>query len=132
MADPTMGAGLVPMSDEARGHAIKRRRLAAGLKSLEDFAAATGLARQTISRAERGHPTTTATTYERLEMWLDNFERETDTATQEAAIPQSAETDTVEFRLQGNFGVDVIVKGPVANLPELEAAVARLLGRMHD
>lgn len=121
------------MSDEARGHAIKRRRLAAGLTSLQDFATATGLARQTISRAERGDPSTTPTTYERLELWLDNFETETDEGAQEAPIPHAAETDTVEFHLQGVFGAaDVLVKGPVSHLPELEAAVARLLGRQFD
>lgn len=66
--------GTVPMSDEARGHAIKRRRLQLGINSLRDFADQTGVARQTISRAEDGDTRTTETTYARLEMFLERLE----------------------------------------------------------
>jgi hypothetical protein len=38
----------------------------------------------------------------------------------------------VEFRVSGNFGVDVVLKGPVDDLPAMEAAVNRLVERMQN
>ena len=36
----------------------------------------------------------------------------------------------VTFRLSGDFGVDLVVEGPVDNLPELESSVERLIQKM--
>jgi hypothetical protein len=36
----------------------------------------------------------------------------------------------VRFRVRGAAGVEVVIEGPVATLPELEASVERLLNRM--
>lgn len=128
--------GTVPMSDEARGHAIKRRRLQLGINSLREFADQTGVARQTISRAEEGDGRTTETTYARLEMFLERLESERPSSdgTTPALVsqPEEAADDNrvVEYRLSGDFGVDLIVKGPVANIAEMEASIGRLLARM--
>lgn len=132
--------GNPPMSNEARGHAIKRRRLAAGINSLREFAEATGLSRQTIARAEEGDHRTTDSTYARLEVWLDRFDTETTSeaehATKAAAgvpgVDVDAHTGSVTFRLAGNFGVDVTVEGPVSNMAELQASVAALLKQMQS
>lgn len=58
----------------ARGQEIKRRRLAAGIKSLREFSDATGVSRNAITSAEDGHGS--KATYERLEAWLAGFDEE--------------------------------------------------------
>lgn len=115
----------VPVSDETRGHAIKRRRLALGM-SVNALAKKVEMDRATLTAAEAGDPRTTDLTYTRVENWLTDFEAEI------GAADPSPSDDLVEFRLSGNFGVDVVVKGPVANLAELEGSIARLLREMRD
>jgi len=41
-----------------------------------------------------------------------------------------AEPNLIEFEVTGDFGVRVVVKGPVENAAELEASVARLIRDM--
>ena len=43
-----------------------------------------------------------------------------------------SEKGLVTFRMSGNFGVDVVVQGPVENLAELEQSVERLIQRMRS
>jgi transcriptional regulator with XRE-family HTH domain len=130
------GQELLPMSNEARGHAIKRRRMALGIKSYDEFAKATGVSRGAITRAETGDPAATEATYLRLETWLDRFEHKTSSDAVEAAEAAAAsgqvEEHTVEYRLSGDFGVDLLVKGPVSNIAEMEASIGRLLDRMRS
>ena len=111
------------MSDETRGHAIKDRRMRRGIKSRRAFADATGVSREAITAAEEGRAS--EGTYDRLEAWLDAFDAETGNDVPEAPGP-------VRFRLSGNFGVEVIVEGPVENITELEASVERLIRHMGD
>lgn len=93
--------------------------------SINALAKKVGMDRATLTAAEAGEERTTDLTYMRVENWLTEFEAETG-----ANDPPS--DDLVEFRLSGNFGVDVVVKGPVANLAELEGSIARLLREMRD
>lgn len=111
----------VPMSDETRGHAIKARRLAYGIKSERAFSEATKVDRRAIARAEAGEAS--EGTYERLEAWLDAFGEET-------GADEPENPHVVTFKLSGNFGVDVAVSGPVENLSDLEATVQRLIREM--
>lgn len=112
------------MTDEqTRGVTIKRRRNLLGIKSIREFAEATGVDRAAITRAEAGEGS--PGTLDRLEAWLDRFEEEAGTNAPDQA-------GVVTFNLSGNFGVDVTVKGPVSNLAELEASAARLLREMQD
>lgn len=115
----TNGARLTPVTDESRGQGVKRRRLRHGIKSLREFAEKSGISREALTAAENG--TASDGTYERIDAWFDRFEEEVgdDSAADEPGI--------VEFRIAGNFGVDVIVKGPTSHLSELEAAVERLI-----
>ncbi len=125
--------GTVPMSKEARGHPINMRRIANRINSHLEFAEAPGLARQTIARAEEGDPRTTETTFARLEAFLDKFDHETSSEAEDAAAAAgngNGDDQVVEYRLSGDFGVDLIVKGPVSNIAEMEASIGRLLGRM--
>lgn len=118
------------MSNEARGHAIKRRREALGVFSAREMEDATARVDRkvpyaSVLKAERG--VAADRIYDRLEAALDLLEERTS-----APSPSGpAEADEfVEFRLSGNFGVDVVVKGPVSDLAALEASVARLLREM--
>lgn len=106
------------MTDETRGHEVKQRRLRHGIKSLREFAEKSGISREAITAAENG--TASDATYERIFAWFDRFD-------EEVGEDDNAEPGVVEFRIAGNFGVDVIVKGPVANVVELEDAVQRLI-----
>lgn len=124
MNNATSEAGLLPMSDETRGHAIKRRRLALGIKSLRDFADKSGVDRAAITKAEDGNGS--EGTYDRLEAWLTKFE-------EEVGADDSTDEGYIEFRLSGVFGVDsIIVKGPIGDAAELEQTVARLVRELRE
>lgn len=110
------------MSDEqGRGAAIKRRRLALGIKSVREFAAQSGVSREAITAVESGASSASEQTYARLEAWLDGFEEETG---------HDDSDELVEYRLSGDFGVSIVVKGPIGNMAELEGSAARLLREM--
>jgi transcriptional regulator with XRE-family HTH domain len=110
--------------------------MALGIKSYDEFAKATGVSRGAITRAETGDPAATEATYLRLETWLDRFEHKTSSdaveAAEAAAASSQVEEHTVEYRLSGDFGVDLLVKGPVSNIAEMEASIGRLLDRMRS
>jgi transcriptional regulator with XRE-family HTH domain len=118
IAAPASRAGLASVTDESRGQEVKQRRLRHGIKSLREFADKSGISREALTAAENG--TASEATYERISAWFDRFE-------EEVGDDEVPEPGVVEFRIAGNFGVDVIVKGPVANIAELEAAVQRLI-----
>ena len=115
------------MSDETRGYSIRRRREALGIFADREFERATDrvgfrVPRASIAKAEAG--VASDQIYSRLEMALDRLEEETG---QNDAEPESRH---VTFRISGNFGVDVIVDGPVENIAELEASVEKLIGKL--
>lgn len=111
MYEVTAVAGLIPMSDETRGHAIKRRRLAFGITSQDEFAKATGVSRGAIQRAEAGDPTTRDSTYVRLESWLDKFAEETGSEADDAAAaePDHGNGGQITFKASGVFGIDELI-----------------------
>lgn len=132
MDTSTGGARLVPMSDETRGHAIKRRRELLGIFSGYEFERASErvgilVRRALLGKAESGAASDAS--YVKIETVLDRLEEEMG---QENGTSKPQPDDVVEFRLSGNFGVDVVVKGPVSDMPELEGAVARLIREMRD
>lgn len=132
----------VPVDKTARGQAITRRRVTLGIKSVNEFAAITQVSRGAITAAEDGRGS--ENTYVRLETWLDRREDEAGfepgevlrdaerKERAEAAKDEPPQLDTVEFRIAGNFGVDVIVKGPVADMDKLESAVTRLVRELRE
>lgn len=121
MAQSVLGAeGSRLMDNGQRGAAIKRRRLAIGIKSLREFAEATGVDRAALTKAEAGQGSTA--TYERVEAWLDRHEEET--GHDEPAEP-------LRFTLHDVFGVgEIIVEGPADHPDELVQAVAKLLAEI--
>lgn len=113
-------AGLTAVTNESRGKAIKRRRLHHGIKSLREFSEKSGVSREALTAAENDEASDA--TYQRLEAWLDRFEEEVGDD-----VSAAKDVDVIEFRIAGNFGVDVVVKGPASRLDEIERAVERLV-----
>lgn len=120
---------LAPMTDDdttddSRGGKIKDRMRSIGLTN-KAMAKEARMDRQTVARAIVNDPATTRTTYERLEGCLDRLERELGHGAPDAVM--STEQGLIEFEVSGDFGVRVIVKGPIENATELEESVARLI-----
>ena len=112
-----------------RARALMDQMTRLGLSGRE-LAAETGVARGTVGKALEG--TASRGTYERLEAYLNDLDRDSDAEFVPAEPVKSPKEGLVEFRLSGNFGVDVVVSGPVSDLAELEAAVGRLLSKMGE
>ena len=109
------------MSDETRGHAIKDRRLALGIKSVREFAEATGIDRQALSKAEAGQGS--SATYDRAEAWLSRMEEETG-----HDVPPS---EPLRFTFHDVYGIgELIVEGPVDRPDELVASITKLLSEI--
>jgi len=68
----------------------------------------------------------------RLERALDAFEHETGTDEGAPAGLVSTEEGLVEFEVTGDFGVRVVVKGPVKDADAIEASVVRLIRDMRN
>lgn len=114
-------AELATVTEQSRGQAIRARLDAIGISERE-FEERSGINRQTLARAIKDDPKVKPTTYLAIEAWLDRREES------HRGLPEAPHI--VTFRLTGNFGVDVVVSGPVENLPELEASVERLIRGM--
>lgn len=99
-----------------RGEALRRRRLALGIKSVRELQHRSGISREAITSAEAG--TASAATYERLDAWFTRLEA------QGAADPRTAQ---VEFEVQSDEGVRVVVRGPISDAEELERSVERII-----
>lgn len=114
-----------PVTDDAeRGRAIQERRKAQGITSRREFAVRTGIARDTIRKAELGRASERS--YARLEAWLDLFEHEVG-----EDEPTASNIEQMEFVVDGE-DVTVTVKGPVADAPALEQSVARIIRMIRE
>lgn len=109
---------------ETRGQEISRRMRRLGLNQSE-FSEESKVDRGAIGRALRDDPRTSEQTYARLEGCLERLEHEVGYGGPDVVL--STEQGLMEFEVTGDFGVRVVVKGPVANAEELEASVARLI-----
>ncbi len=122
MSAPGDSADLVGVNTQ-RGHQIRRRRQAHGIKSVLQFADKSGVSRDAITAAEAG--TASAATYERLEAWLDRYDVETGSDDDGSHIIIRATIAAV--------GVEFAAEGPKSDRAELEAAVERLVrGVLND
>lgn len=115
--DETSETGhLRDLDNDARGAALAARREAAGITAVE-LEKETGVARQTIARAEKGQAS--KATYRTLESWFDRFDEESG-----ADAPSNG---IIEFSVEGDFGVRVVVKGPIRDAEAIERSVARIV-----
>lgn len=111
--------------DAGVGEQVKARRTALGM-TVKGLAERAGIDRGRLAALEAGDPTIRQTTVGAVERALSLLEHELG-----IDHPTGDEiADVVEFRVAGNFGVDVVVKGPVRDLQALEDSVARLVERM--
>lgn len=123
----THAATLAPMTDdetETRGGAIKRRMEALGMGA-GDLAQEAGISRGQVYRVFRDENNLREQSYTACERALERIEHEHGHGAPEAVI--STERGLIEFEVTGDFGVRVVVKGPIENADELEASVARLI-----
>jgi len=121
VAEKRAVSGLV--DNEARGKAIRARRLRHGIKSVRQLSIQSGIYREGITAAEEG--TASEETYERLEAWFDRFEEET--GANERPSEPAAGPRMVKIRGSRAGDVDVVVEGPIEDLEALGAMVERLL-----
>jgi hypothetical protein len=107
-----------------RGSAIGRRFEALGISD-RDWHATTGIDRKTLRRAIANG--SNASTYTAIEAWLDKLEARN--AGAPVAIPAQAKSseDLIEFDISGDFGVHVVVKGPVRDADVLRRQAAELI-----
>lgn len=102
---------------------VEQRRLRHGM-SVSGLAQRAGVDRGRLAKWLKGEVEVRPTFVAVLEQALDSFEEEV------GDRPGSPNDDLVEFRVSGNFGVDVVVKGPLRDAEELEKSVARLIQRI--
>ena len=109
------------MSDDTRGQAIKARRLALGIKSVREFAEASKIDREALSKAEQGRGS--AGTYDRAEAWLSSMEEETGHDEHTA--------DPIRLTFHDVYGIgEIIAEAPGDRGDELVAAVVKLLAEI--
>jgi transcriptional regulator with XRE-family HTH domain len=111
-----------------RAESIRARRVSLGI-SAKELALRAGVDRGTLAALEAGEERVRDSTFGAVERALDALEQEMGV---EHPRKQNGTNggDVVEFRVSGDFGVDVVVKGPVRDMDALEASVSRLLDRL--
>lgn len=112
-------------TDDERGAEIQERIDALGISDRE-FYKRTGIDRKTLNRAITGEGTRPST-YIAIDAALTRME---DMVGRRGEQRRNADDDYVEFTVEGNFGVRAVVRGPVRDMSELQAAVSKLVREM--
>ena len=128
MAHETSGT-IRLVTDSERGQRIQARLDALGMTARQ-FQERTSISRDTLRKAVAGEASVRPNTYDLIESKLDQFERQAEGF--EGLKGQRPEDDLIEFELSGNFGVRVVVKGPIRDQAALEESVARLIREMRS
>jgi transcriptional regulator with XRE-family HTH domain len=118
--NPPRGVALMPSAVE-RGAAIKKRRLALRIPSLNQFEKASGITRGTLAKAEDG--TASEQKLDEIEAWLDAYEIEND------PMAGHSHPDAVRVSMHGVYGVgdlDLIFEGG-ADPDEVALYVGRII-----
>lgn len=111
---------------------VKARRQRLGY-TITELASNAGISRDTLSDLEAGNKKPHPDTVDKVLDALDRLEEEVG---MNAPLPDGArrigdpKDDLVEFTVEGNFGVRAVVKGPIRDLEELQAAVSKLISGM--
>ena len=108
------------VSKREKGQIIHNMWVAAGFRSLNDFADKSPFDWRTLDRVEKG--TASDTTYDRVLAWLEKYTGE----------PESEPASRlVTFRAKGIFGADeVTVAGPVEDAAAMAEQFAKLLDNL--
>ena len=128
MAQETSGT-IRLVTDSERGQRIQARLDALGMTARQ-FQERTSISRDTLRKAVAGEASVRPNTYDLIESKLDQFERQAEGF--EGLKGQRPEDDLIEFELSGNFGVRVVVKGPIRDQAALEESVAHLIREMRS
>jgi transcriptional regulator with XRE-family HTH domain len=113
--------------DSEMARSIRSRREHLGM-TIKDLAEEAQVDRGRLSALESGTSRPRASTVGAILRTLERLERETGLS--DAKVTENS--DLVEFEVAGNFGVRVVVKGPVRDRAELEESVLRLISRMQQ
>lgn len=111
-----------------RGRILRRRRLQHGLHHT-DVAAATGLGRKTVARAELGHASEDSV--QKMEMHFDQLDIEKGIDTSESGT--SAEAEIITFRVTGprtEFSFEV--SGPVEDVDVVRQQTVELWRELRE
>lgn len=111
-----------------RGRRIRERRERLGM-TITQLAEAVDVPRSRLSQVENGKGNPRGDTYGKIERGLDRLEERYGMNDPEV-ITHEGRPALVKYTIQGNFGVQAVVEGPVENIEELEASVARLIAGM--
>lgn len=120
----------VPVADlrAERGKAIRERLDALGM-SRREFSQRKGVPdRSVVTKAIEGDDSVRASTYGKIEAALDRLWSEMGMDDPDTGAAHGS--GLVEFEVSGDFGVRVVVKGPVADRAELEESVLHLIRQM--
>lgn len=109
-----------------RADQIRSRRVRLGI-SVKALALRAGVDRGTLASLEAGDERIRDSTFGTVERALESLEQEMGVDPGGGSL-----ADVVEFRVSGDFGVDVVVKGPVRDMAAMEESVARLLARIQS
>lgn len=118
MSSTGVAAESAVVTSEERGQAIRRRRMALGIRSVSELAERSGVSRSATTAAEHGDGA--RGTYERLEAWLSELERA-------EGSPAEQSLEQIEFTVEGDFGVKVTVRGPITDRAALQESVAEII-----
>lgn len=135
---PVVAAQWPVVDKQQRGQAITRRRVALGIRSVNEFQKLTGVSRNAITGAEEGRGS--ENTYVRLETWLDQREEESGyepgevlrvAETREAG--QVGEPEVIEFEVEGpSSRWRVHAKASKGNADEAIDALAKLIHQLRE
>lgn len=128
-SNAAQSANVTTDDGRARGKQINKRMRALGI-SIRQFYVKTGIDRRTLQRAIAGLPSVKDNTYDQIETWLDRLEAQAKTfegLPEDEGEDDEIEPEFVELRIEGDFGVRVVVRGPVRDRAELEASALRLM-----
>lgn len=132
MPEARRAATLSPVigdSEERRGQVVDRRMRNLGMKA-KDLAAVAGASRSLLYRVLRDDDGVREESYRLFERTLDRIEHEHGHGGPD--VVASTEQGLIEFEVSGDFGVRVVVKGPIENAAQLEEQVARLIRDIRD
>lgn len=116
------------MAETSSGAEMARRRTRLGM-TINHLAKESGVDRETITKLEKGGGRHRDSTIGALLSTLSRLEHEMGVDLPAASSDLAAE-GLVEFAISGSFGVSIIMKGPVKNVAEMEAAASRLVEKM--
>jgi transcriptional regulator with XRE-family HTH domain len=109
------------------GERFRERRIHLNLTQSELAEEAGIKSYETVAAVEKGKGSPSSR--RRMDEALTRLEAEVGVQ-QEPEVAKVDQPHLIEFEVTGDFGVRVVVKGPVENAAELEASVARLIRDM--